>query len=220
MYSLYLGDILCPVAPERISVNYGNGCEMVKLADGGELGVAKGNFLREIEFTLLLPNRQYPFAVYKSGFCGADFYLEKFEELFHGKTPFQFIAVRGSNGRTSNIKCLMESLRVIEDAKLGADYSVIIKLREYKSFGAKTLDPNTANSIFRSRRSAENSPAPKNNSIFYRVVKDDCMWMIAQRFYGNGNLYDKIYEANKSKLAGRSPKYLIFVGDLLEIPKL
>ena len=224
MYNLYLGNILCPVAPEKISVNYGNGCEVVKLADGGELGVPKGKFLREIEFSLLLPNSEYPFAIYNNGFCDAEHYLEKFEKLLRDKNPFQFIVIRCSEnrfyGRGTNIKCLMESLRVDEDVKFGVDYSAKIKLREYKNFAAKKLDPNTANSIFKSQRSTENSPEPKNKSIFYRVVKDDCMWMLAQRFYGNGNLYDKIYQANKSKLAGRSPKYLIFVGDLLEIPPL
>lgn len=224
MYNLYLGDILCPVAPEKISVDYGNGCETVRLADGGELGVPRGNFLRGIEFSLLLPNSEYPFAVYKSGFQNGDFYLEKFEELLRGKSPFQFIVTRLSGNRVygsgTNIKCLMESLRVDEDVKFGVDYSVKIKLREYKIFAARKLDPNTADAVFKSQRSTENSPEPKNKSAYYRVVKDDCMWMIAQRFYGNGNLYDKIYEANKSKLAGRSPKYLIFVGDILEIPPL
>lgn len=220
MYNVYLGGVLCPVAPEKISVNYGGCCEIVNLADGGGIGVPKGNSLREIEFSLLLPNKEYPFAVYKSGFCNADFYLEKFEELLASKGAFQFIITRPGNRRATNVKCLLESLCVDEDVKLGDDYSVKIKLREYKIFAAKKLDLNTANSIFKSQRSTENSPAPKSKSAFYRVVKDDCMWMIAQRFYGNGNLYDKIYQANKSKLAGRSPKYLIFVGDLLEIPAL
>lgn len=220
MYNVYLGDVLCPVAPEKISINYGDGCEVVKLADGGLIGVPKGNSLREIEFSLLLPNKEYPFAVYKSGFCNADFYLEKFEELLDSKDAFQFIITRPGNRRATNVKCLLENFNVDEDVKFGNDYSVKLKLREYKNFAAKKLDLNTANSIFKAERSTENSPAPKNKSVFYRVVKGDCMWMIAQRFYGNGNLYDKIYQANKSKLAGRSPKYLIFVGDLLEIPAL
>lgn len=220
MYNVYFGDILCPVAPEKISVNYGSGCEVVKLADGGEIGVPSGNFLREIEFSLLLPNSVYPFAVYKSGFCGADHYLEKFEEMLREKTPFQLIITRSGSLRVTNIKCLIESLYAYEDAKNGKDYTVKLKLREYKSFAAKKLDPDAADGIFKSQRSTEKSPAPKNKSVFYSVVKGDCMWMIAQRFYGNGNLYPKIYEANKSKLAGRSPKFLIFVGDVLEIPQL
>ena len=94
MYNIYLGDILCPVAPEKISVDYGSGCEVVSLADGGEIGIPNGNYLRSIEFSLLLPNKNYPFAVYKSGFQNADLYLEKFEtaaeqqylqvQLYHG----------------------------------------------------------------------------------------------------------------------------------------
>lgn len=220
MFNVYLGDILCPVAPEKILVDYGDGCELVRLADGGELGVSRRDIPRRIEFSLLLPNREYPFAVYRSGFQNGNFYLRKFEEFFNSKTPFRFMIGRPGNALVTNLRCLMEGYRIEENAKFGGDYVVSLKLREYKNFAAKKLDQTTANSIFKSQRSTENSPAPKAGSIFYRVVKDDCMWMIAQRFYGNGNLYDKIYQANVSKLAGRSPKYLIFVGDLLEIPPL
>lgn len=224
MYYVYLGDVLCPVAPGKITIDYGSGCETVDLARGGKIGLPRNNDLRKIELSLLLPNYKYPFAVYKSGFHNADFYVEKFQKLMHDKIPFQFIVARWGpsriHGRGTNITCLMESLRVDEDARNGCDYTASITLREYRDFAAEKLDLDSANSIFKKQRPAENSPAPKNNSTVYRVVKGDCMWMIAQRFYGNGNLYDKIYEANKSKLSGRSPKYLIFVGDELEIPPL
>lgn len=224
MYNVYLGDMLCPVAPEKIVVNYNDGCETVDLADGGEIGVPRGNSLRVIGFSLLLPNSEYPFAVYKSGFCAAGIYLDKLEELLREKKPFQFIVTRAASDaklfHSTNVKCLVESLQVEDNAELGFDVRVKVKLREYRDFAAKKLDLNAANALLKFERGRENSPEPKSKSVFYRVVKGDCMWMIAQRFYGNGNLYERIYNANRHRLAGRSPRCLIFVGDVLEIPPL
>lgn len=224
MYNVYLGDILCPVAPEKITVNFANKCSVVSLADGGEINIPGGAALHEINFSLLLPNSKYPFAVYKSGFKPAAFFLQKLKQMLDEKTPFQFIVVRRTEGGSvlgySNIKCLLESFQVCEDAGCGYDVVVKIKLREYRNFAVKKLDINSVRSMIKTDRGCDNSPAPKSKNITYRVVKGDCMWMIAQRFYGNGNLYLKIYEANRAVLAGRSPRCLIFVGDLLEIPPL
>jgi nucleoid-associated protein YgaU len=48
------------------------------------------------------------------------------------------------------------------------------------------------------------------------VVRGDYLSKIAQRFYGNGNLWPKIYAANKAVI-GPDPN-LIFPGQSLVIP--
>lgn len=58
-------------------------------------------------------------------------------------------------------------------------------------------------------------PAPPAAQT-YTVAKGDCLWKIAQRLYGNGADYTKIYEANKG-LIGNDPD-LIFSGQVLTIP--
>lgn len=65
--------------------------------------------------------------------------------------------------------------------------------------------------------------APKNEerpsapaAQTYTVVKGDCLWKIAQKFYGNGSQYTKIYEANKGTIGG-NPN-LIYPGQVLTIP--
>ena len=50
----------------------------------------------------------------------------------------------------------------------------------------------------------------------YTVVKGDCLWKIAQKFYGAGAQYTKIYEANKGTI-GSNPN-LIYPGQVLTIP--
>ncbi len=39
---------------------------------------------------------------------------------------------------------------------------------------------------------------PKKQKVqIYEIQKDDTLWAIAQKFYGNGNMYKKIFEDNK-----------------------
>ena len=49
----------------------------------------------------------------------------------------------------------------------------------------------------------------------YTVKKGDCLWKIAKKFYGNGALYTKIYDANSKQIAKPN---LIYVGQKLVIP--
>lgn len=236
MYNVYLGKMLCPVAPEKIVCKFGNGNKTMTLMNGEEVNFLKEGKLGEVEFTLLLPNTRYPFAVYRSGFEPAVSFLRQIEKLKNEKKPFQFIIVRkfpgGKRIYNTNAKVSLEDYRVEEGAKNGFDVYVTIKLREYRDFGTRVGSVGTGNagdmgstgggtsSALKQVRPSESSPAPKGQNKTYRVVKGDCMWLIAQKFYGNGNLYEKIYEANKSVLAGRSPRCLIFVGDELTIPPL
>ncbi|WP_294215528.1 phage tail protein [Pseudobutyrivibrio sp.] len=50
----------------------------------------------------------------------------------------------------------------------------------------------------------------------YTVVKGDCLWNIAKKYYGKGSQYTKIYNANKSII--KNPN-LIYPGQVLTIPK-
>lgn len=50
----------------------------------------------------------------------------------------------------------------------------------------------------------------------YVVVKGDCLWKIAQKFYGSGAQHTRIYNANKDKI--KNPN-LIYPGQVLTIPK-
>ena len=62
---------------------------------------------------------------------------------------------------------------------------------------------------------AQERPAPPQPST-YTVVSGDSLWKIAQRFYGAGSEYPKIYEANRA-IIGNNPN-LIFPGQVLTIP--
>ncbi|HEX2500984.1 MAG TPA: LysM peptidoglycan-binding domain-containing protein [Methylomirabilota bacterium] len=50
---------------------------------------------------------------------------------------------------------------------------------------------------------------------WHEVAKDESLWKIAERYYGDGSLYPKIFEANKDVL--KDPNK-IRVGQRLRIP--
>lgn len=63
---------------------------------------------------------------------------------------------------------------------------------------------------------APTGPAPAPPPRTYTVVSGDCLWTIAQRYYGNGAAWPKIYDANRSKIT-KSPN-LIYPGQVFVIP--
>jgi nucleoid-associated protein YgaU len=50
---------------------------------------------------------------------------------------------------------------------------------------------------------------------WHEVVKGDTLWKIAEHYYGDGNLYPKIFEANRDTL--KDPNK-IRIGQRLRIP--
>lgn len=50
---------------------------------------------------------------------------------------------------------------------------------------------------------------------YHEVKKGDTLWKIAERYYGDGSLYPKIFEANRNIL--KDPN-MIKVGQKLKIP--
>ena len=58
---------------------------------------------------------------------------------------------------------------------------------------------------------------PQEEAVdFYVIEKGDTLWALAKRFYGDGNAYPRIFEANREVI--KDPD-LIFVGQKIRIPK-
>lgn len=222
-YDFYLNKCLLPVAPPKLSVKINNANETVTLINEGEINILKKAELTDIEFECRIPQEKYPFAVYKSGFKGADYFLDYFESLKTSKKPFQFIVCRkrptGKRLFDTNIKVSMEDYKITEDAKNGFDVLVKIKLKQWRDYGTKTVNISfnmeKPKASVEPQREATTSPAPAAAQT-YTVVKGDCLWNIAKKFYGNGSKYSIIYNANRSVIGG-NPN-LIYPGQVLTIP--
>lgn len=221
-YYFYLGKTLLPVAPQKLQLKIKGANKTYTLINEGEINVLKTPGLTDIEFDALLPNVQYPFSVYKNGFEEAKTFLEVLKKYKQNKETFQFIVTRAlPNGKIlfdTNMKVSLESYTIKEDAKnQGMDVIATIKLKQYRDYETKICNIQFASSepkiVIQSVRAVENPPKSANQT--YTVVRGDCLWNIAKKFYGNGSKYTVIYNANKDKI--KNPN-LIYPGQVLTIP--
>ena len=223
-YYFYLGNVLLPVPPEKNEIKVTNKNKSYTLMNYQEINIMKNAGLTEINFEVLLPNVKYPFAVYKDGFKNAKYYLDILESLKSKRMAFQFIISRQLPNGTAlfdtNIKASLEDYTIKEERNEGFDFKVKIKLKQYKEFSTKTVKvdikqyrPPVVERVVTTNNTAAAPEQPSGQN--YTVVRGDCLWNIAKRFYGNGSQYPRIFEANRDKI--KNPN-LIYPGQVFWIP--
>lgn len=223
-YEFYCGKTLLPVAPSKLQMKIGGANKTYTLINDGEINVLKAPKLTEISFDLLLPNVNYPFAVYKKNkFKPATYYLEKFESYKTKKKAFQFIVNRElPNGKTlfgTNMKVSLEDYTIKEDAGEEFDIVVSVKLKQYKDSGTKTCKvkfKDTKPKVTVASTRPPGPTAPDTSTVrTYTVVSGDSLWKIAKQFYEDGSKYTVIFNANTDKIKNAN---LIYPGQVLVIP--
>ena len=222
-YDLFMNGVLYPVAPSKVQIKMGNNNKTITLINEGEVNVIKPTGLQDISFDLLLPNTQYPFAVYPNGFQQAEYYINLLRALKNDGTKFQFILSRKMQGGTNlfntNLTVTLEDVSFTDEAKEGYDIKANVKLKEWREYGTKTLklvsqvqgESKAATVINEERTPTANAPQTGQD---YTVQKGDSLWKIAKHFYGNGAEYTKIVNANPSISNPNS----IYPGQVLKIP--
>ena len=172
-YDLYLGKMLMPITPSKISMAINNQNKTINLINDGELNLLKSAGLTDVQFTLLIPQVSYPFARYgDGGFVGASTYLDYFEQLKQAKQPFQFILSRcmptGKALFDTNMTVSLEDYTITEEAKNGFDLQVAISLKQYKHYATKTISVEipspTAPIIVNEDRPIVWNPTPSTSS--------------------------------------------------------
>lgn len=226
MYSFYIDGELLPVTPSKIQTKISNNNKTMTLINDGEINIPKKPGLIEIDFEALLPQINYPFAVYNNGFKNAEFFIEKLKSLKSSQNPFQFIILRSlPSGKLlfdTNIRMLLEELSIKEDASNGFDIVVQIKLKQYKEFGTKVISlKNTAKSTLKninhkskSIKKVINSSREVSKSISktYTVSNNDTLWTICKKELGDGSRYKEI-----AKLNGIDNPNKITVGQVIRL---
>ena len=226
-YDFYIDKMLLPIAPSKLQIKIKNQNKTVILIDEGEINILRKTGLTDISFTAMIPQVQYPFAKYKSGFQKASVFLDKLESLKTSQEPFQFIVSRTlPNGKIlfdTNFKVSLEEYKITEDSKNGFDLNVEISLKQYREYSTKMvqikIEQAKPKAAVQQTRPAESAPKTRT----YTVVKGDCLWAIAKKHLNNGSRYPEIYKLNQSTIDSRNkgtgnPKYTIYPGQVFTIP--
>lgn len=218
-YVFYLGDMMLPVTPAKLTMKINNQNETMTLINEGEVNLLKDPGLTDIEFDMYIPQQEVPYAQYENGFQGAFYFMERIKELKTQKRPFQFIVTRTTPGGAglfdTNMKVSLEEYQIKEDAKEGLDLVVSIDLKQYRDYSVKTCQISSDSVKLQTNRDAGAGQPDTSNGQTYTVQKGDCLWEIAKKYYGNGSDYQKIFGANRDQITNPN---LIYPGQVLTIP--
>ncbi|MEN7728913.1 LysM peptidoglycan-binding domain-containing protein [Clostridioides difficile] len=226
-YDFYLDGVQLPITPGKLEIKTTNKNKTVDLINDGEVNILKTPGLSEISFEAEFTHNKLPF--YRGAFKDVQFFLSKLELLKTDCKPFQFIVSRELGNKVlfnTNIKVSLEEYAISEDAENGSDTKVAIKLKQYRDYSTKKLvlappknetgRPNVK--IEPKRVDSVNA----TNTKTYTVKAGDSLWSICQKQLGNGSLYKKVYELNKTMMdkankGKKVPKYTIYKGQVLRL---
>lgn len=212
---IYLGTdndkIRFPVVPSSIGVNRSNNIDTQAVIKLGEVPIFNGTSLKTIELTSFFPNQEYNFCDY-TGFMKPYEFSEKIQKWMYEGKPLRVIVTDSP----TNMQCLIQQFDTVEQDGT-RDLYFTLNLLEYRPIEV----PNLSNSS--SSSSSDNLTRPSeeitnNTQKTHKVVKGDCLWDIAQKYYGKGSLYPKIKEANKSKYPSLAKNNIIYINWELIVP--
>ena len=212
---IYLGTdndkIRFPVVPSSIGVNRSNNIDTESAIKLGEVPIFNGTSLKTIEFTSFFPNQEYNFCDY-TGFMKPYEFSEKIQKWMYEGKPLRVIVTDSP----TNMQCLIQQFDTVEQDGT-RDLYFTLNLLEYRPIEVPNLSDSSSSS------SSDNLARPSeeitnNTQKTHKVVKGDCLWDIAQKYYGKGSLYLKIKEANKTKYPSLAKNNIIQVKWELIIP--
>ena len=202
--------IQIPVLPEAFSFSNGSKDTSVDIVGLGEILIAQNRPAFEISFSSFFPAAKFT-GVQAKKVISPLYLRNKILKWKNSKKPVHLIVT----GLGLNYYCRITNFKTTEK---GGDVGTIyydITLKEYRAVSVRTVKLNTKTSkasVSKNKARTSNKVTPKT----YTVKRGDSLWSIAQRLYGDGSKYMKIYNANKA-LIGKN-KNIIHSGMVLKIP--
>lgn len=227
MYKVYLDKILLPQTPEKIEMAINNKNETFELISIGEVNARKKAGLTDIEFEVVLPNVEYPWAQYLDGFEPASYFLERLEEFKTGNndvsTVFPFVVTREYVDEKSyfstSMDVTLEEYSIVDSVDEGVDITVSIKLKQYKKYNAiKIVKKSSSHSpgSTTKKKNTRTSTKSTSSSTTYTVKRGDSLSSIAKKKLGKATRWREIYNLNKKLI--KHPNRLS-IGWKLKLPK-
>ena len=217
---IYLGTdddkIRFPVVPPSIGVNRSNNIDAESVIKLGEVPIFNGTSLKTIELTSFFPNQEYSFCDY-TGFMKPYEFSDKIQKWMYEGKPLRIIVTDSP----TNMQCLIQQFDTVEQDGT-RDLYFTLNLLEYRPVEVPNLSSSNtssnSNNTQNTSRPNEVNTNSNNQQKTHKVVKGDTLYDIAKKYYGNGNLYPKIKEANKTKYPSLAKNNIIQVKWELIIP--
>lgn len=215
-----------PIAPSELTISVNGRNESIDLMNEGEVNLLKSPGLTEVLFTATIPQvGKYPFATNDEPI---DTFTNFLNEMLENKKPFRFVVVRTAGTKLlfdTNLKVACEGYDLKESAENGFDVELEISLKQYRDFGIKTVTITTVKKDTSTQQTTNNTTTttptvsvekPRETATAkkttakkktYTIKSGDTLWKISKKYYGNGNKWKKIYDANKSTIEKAAKKH-------------
>ena len=202
--------IQIPVLPSSFQTKSGGKSDSVNVVGLGEIFVVQRRPALKFSFSSFFPANKFP-GLQVTDITSPLTLIEKINTWKADGKPIHFIVTA----------CGVDLYTIIDDfsySEEGGDpgtYQYSITLKEYRAITVRqvTIDiPKATASVKKEEPRVDNTVKPKT----YTVVRGDCLWFIAKKFYGSGAQWKKIYDANK-KIIGANPN-VIYAGQVYTIP--
>ena len=217
---IYLGTdndkIRFPVVPPSIGVNRSNNIDTESVIKLGEVPIFNGTSLKTIALTSFFPNQEYSFCDYTEFMKPYEF-SEKIQKWMYEGKPLRIIVTDSP----TNMQCLIQQFDTVEQDGT-RDLYFTLNLLEYRPIEVPNLSNSNTSSNSNNTQNISRPSEANNNSNnqqkTHKVVKGDTLYDIAKKYYGNGNSYTKIKEANKNKYPSLANSNIIYTSWELMIP--
>ncbi|UWD50620.1 LysM peptidoglycan-binding domain-containing protein (plasmid) [Clostridioides difficile] len=197
-----------PVIPSSFEINGNATINTSNILGVGDIAVFGGLGLKTIELSSFFPNQEYSFCNY-NGFPKPYDCVNLIESWMREGYILRFIITETN----INFECIIADFNYREQ-DYSRDVYFTLSLKEYRRIQISKVNINNDEKL----SSEKNVPLTKGfdtKQKTHKVVEGDTLFKIAKKYYGNGDLWEKIYKANEDTIKDPS---VIKNGWILIIP--
>ena len=202
-------EIIIPVQPSKLKVTSAGDNDTDTVLGLGEVLILRQKRLRTVSWDSFCPAHSAPYA---PGVITPPLELIRAIQTARDALQPVRLLITGTD-LDINVRMGIESFDYEERSGELGDLYYSIKLSEWKDYSPRRI-------VLQEKKPTAKDPSragqPNGMPKTYTVVKGDCLWYIAKRFYGKGGEWPKIYSANKAIIGG-NPN-LIYPGQVFTIP--
>ncbi|WP_131043071.1 LysM peptidoglycan-binding domain-containing protein [Clostridioides difficile] len=182
-----------PVIPPSFEINGSATINTSNILSVGDIAVFGGLGLKTIELSSFFPNQEYSFCNY-NGFPKPYDCVNLIESWMREGYILRFIITETN----INFECIIADFNYREQ-DYSRDVYFTLSLKEYRRIQISKVSINNDEKL----SSEKNVPLTKGfdtKQKTHKVAEEDTLSKIAKKYYGNGDLWEKIYKANEDKI--------------------